>query len=211
MYRTSPMRFHRFVAWNIRIAVLLPNFCFLLLFWLSLGYQCCHWPLVISLSLLFSYWCFRRIFNAAGSSSSFYSWQIKSVYVISRVQGLVHHHQLSCLLIRLFGFFLCPLLLLLLLFLFCTLLCLDSVVPSHHLNVSTIFLINSQNSVFWVSTCFGGLLLLLLLRVCRGQWRALFHPLNPPQTLPLHDIVFDITVTSSASWPTSINFEHGND
>ena len=53
--------------------------------------------------------CIVAMFIAGRFSSSFFSSHVQSIYVISGMEGLMHHHESSCSLINLFKFFFRPL------------------------------------------------------------------------------------------------------
>ena len=55
------------------------------------------------------HWCVITVFNVGKFSSSFFSWRIDSVNVISEMYCFMHGHQFSCSLVPFFKFFSDPL------------------------------------------------------------------------------------------------------
>ena len=90
------VRFRLLVAWNVDTVIFLPIFCFLVIFvLLMLVWSVLFLVAVISLLLYFLlvvfeslYRCNHAFFNAGESSSSFFSWHMQSMYVISGCKAL---------------------------------------------------------------------------------------------------------------------------
>ena len=105
MSKFSRMIFCLFVAWNIQRVVFLPIFVF---WWFLFCWcLCClfFWSAFLNVVFESLYRCIDTIFNAGVSSSSFFSWHIQSIHVISWIQGPMHRHKFSCFLVHLFTFF----------------------------------------------------------------------------------------------------------